>query len=141
MTPPAYEGSERRTDSVSVRLALLEQAVAAAKDRDSDTQKSLAAVHKRISETRDKISQDVKEGFAAVIKKMDDQKTAQDLACKDCAADISTLKEGKRWTYGWILAAWGAIVSIGGWIFAHATNNPAAVNQGLDVAKKIKGGG
>lgn len=135
----AEDHKERRKDDV--RIALLEQAVADIKARDAETQKSLGAVHKRISETRDKISKDVKEGFAAVIKKMDDQKAAQDLLCKDCADDVSTLNENKRWTYGWLLAAWGAIISMGGWIFTHASTHPAAVNHGLDVAKKIKGGG
>ena len=143
----ADEPRDRRKDDT--RIALLEQAVADIKGRDSETQKSLGAVHKRISETRDKLSRDMKEGFEAVMKKMDDhkndvkaEKVVQDRDCKECAADITTLKENRRWLYGWLSAVWTAIIGMGLWIFGHASNvDQEAARAAAEVLKKLKGGG
>lgn len=149
MTPPPYKGQERRTDDTSVRLALLEQAAADAKERDKTTQNSLAAVHKRISETRDTISGSMEKGFAAVIGKIEDLKSQrvadkkeQDVTCKGCADDISTLKENRLWMKRWLGAAWAGILTIGAWIFAHSSKvDPDAVSQAAAAIKKLKGGG
>jgi len=156
MTPTPYKGEERRQDPTSVRLALLEKAVEDAKGRDKTTQESLVAVHKRISETRDKLSADVKEGFkdvgtavAAVMDKLEGLKTLraeekkdQDKVCKDCSDALSALKENRNWMYAWVATAWGAIIGIGSWVFKHASNvDGETASHAINAVKKLKGGG
>lgn len=156
MTPQPYKGEERRQDPTSVRLALLEKAVENAKERDRTTQDSLVAVHKRISETRDKISTDVKEGFkdvgvavAAVMDKIEglktlraEEKKAQDIVCKDCSDALAALKENRNWMYAWVATAWAAIIGLGGWVFKHASNvDGETASHAISAVKKLKGGG
>lgn len=108
-------GPERRTDDTSVRLALLEQNVLVADVRHKENKKSLAAVHKRLTEIKSEVASEVKTGLDAILKKMDDK----NVQCAEHGRLLAEVQSNIHWIDRWALGISAAVTTIGGWIFAH----------------------
>ncbi len=108
-------GTERRTDDTSVRLALLESASLTAEKRHVENKKSLAAVHKRLTEIKADVAAELKTGIDSILKKIDD-KNAQ---CMEHAKLLTEVQNNMHWLDRWALGISAAVTTIGGWIFTH----------------------
>jgi hypothetical protein len=124
MTP--WQGEERRKHPTEVRLALLEQAITNIEAGHKENKESLISVHKRISEVRNgmsleisvikkEVALEVKNGLDAIFNKM----AEKEKICKEHQNRTTILETHFGWVKAWVLAAWTAILSLGGWAFAH----------------------
>ena len=129
MTKKEFEDGfqERRTDTVSVRLALLEKCAADADRRHEENKKSLIAVHVRLSDIQLDFASALSKGIDAVIDKTDAQTKsltakmdAQIEAYGKRSERIATLENITLWLeragYGrglWLAATWAWIIHHG----------------------------
>jgi len=105
-----WDGEERRTDDVNVRLALLEKCQSDTERRHAENKESLIAIHKRISQIKEEFADEVKNGFRELLEKMDSKNAHCEAHGKKTAAvetDIKVLKGG-------ITAAWAVILTMMG---------------------------
>lgn len=110
MNDEKYTGEERRTDSVSVRLALLERSYFENKD-------SNIAIHKRITEIRKGVAEEVKTGLESILAKLDKQQEK----CAEHKAETATLENNIKWINRWLTglttAYTATVAAIAGFIF------------------------
>lgn len=101
-------GPERRTDESSVRLALLEQS-------HSDNKESLISVHRRVTEFKSEVKEDMRIGFQD-LKETIQESAKGCIACKDGLEEkIKTVddKVGILMIWrGWITGAYVATTAI-----------------------------
>lgn len=105
-----YIGDERRRDSISVRLALLERSYV-------ENKESLVSVHKRITEVKTDLIVEVRNGFKQVASTASEVKL--ELAEQKKVTD--KIINDHSWFYKWLIAEWTAIAGLGVWFFTHAT--------------------
>lgn len=107
MSNNGWDGkTERRTDETSVRLALLEKG-------QTDQKDSLISVHKRITEIRKGVEDEVKQGLAAIFAKLE----VQQGNCARHNERTAKIESNVGWMFKWLGAASTAIVGIGTFLF------------------------
>jgi len=96
-----YDGEERRKDSTSVRLALLERSYFESRD-------SLISVHKRITEHRD----DMRKGFEDLKNEIKESARG----CVVCKDNIDGRLKGLEAWRNWLTGAYAtAAIIVGAW--------------------------
>lgn len=103
-----WDGEERRTDDVNVRLALLEKGQSDTERRHAENKESLIAIHKRISQIKEEFADEVKIGFQEIIAMMDDKKTT----CIEHEKKTDKVATDIRWLKGGVTAAWATILAM-----------------------------
>lgn len=110
-----WDGEERRVDTTSIRLALLEKQAADAELRHKENQGRLDRLDLKISDLKSDFMYELGRGLDAIIEKMEADKKEMRPMIEKIVETYNCLGWVKNWNRA--LTAWNTAISA--WILAH----------------------